>query len=409
MKKKNNILGYITGIILGFVFSIPWLLCYSVFNLSVAYFSFLIVIGIILGYKLINKKIYNNKNTKIYLVLSSVLIIMLNIWLFMPLIIINKYDKNIPFISIYSYDSLMKGLIIDSIIAAIMVVIPSLLLPIDFKRNANKKSESKEFLEKVEKVFEKHNAFSKENAYDKRVIKEELNKIDISPLKRLFYIDIIKGFKIKSSKGKRYYKKTKKDFKIGALLVICILIIFTGLCNIILSLISINGTLNIDKNNYKINTLEKSGLRKFNINDKLVLQMPDCMKYYKDEYNENQKRYYYQYISRNVDKSDIEVVELYYYESFDNNNINEKFYENIKKSLEKYGIKNEEVKTINDKNINYYKLENLDETRYVNAYYIPFDNKIVEAYIYINKNKYDEKDDNTSDEIIKSLKLYNEE
>ena len=395
-KKNDNIIGYILGFVFGLLFSMPWLLCYLLFNLSILYLSFLIVIGIIIGYKLGNKKIYNNKITRIYLILSSVSIIILNIWLFMPIIM--KYD----------YDNIKLILLINTIISSFMVIIPALLLPIDFKKNINKKSESEEFLDKLEKVFEKYDAFSPDKAVDKKIIKEEIKGIEISNIKRLFYTDIIKGFKIKNTKGKWYYKKTKNNFKIGALLALCTLIIFTVLCNIILQIAGVNKILGIDEDNYRINTLEKSGLRKFNIDDKLVLEMPDCMKYYTSNYDEGQNRYYYQYLSRNVNKSNIEVVELYYYGSFDVSKINDKFYENIKKNIEKYNIINEEVKTINNKNINYYKLDNLDKKRYVNTYYIPYDNSFFEVYIYISKNKYQPKDDEITDKIIESLKIYNE-
>ena len=66
----KKIAKYFTGILGGLIFSIPWLLVYVFLNLSVGYLDCLIVFGIVLGYKLVNKDIYNDTKTRIYLIIS---------------------------------------------------------------------------------------------------------------------------------------------------------------------------------------------------------------------------------------------------------------------------------------------------------------------------------------------------
>lgn len=69
--KKNNLLAYIVGFLFGILFSVPWVLCYSFLNLSIGYLAILIVVGIILGFKIIAKEIYGTPLVKAYLILSS--------------------------------------------------------------------------------------------------------------------------------------------------------------------------------------------------------------------------------------------------------------------------------------------------------------------------------------------------
>ena len=92
---KNKFLSCLIGILFGFLFSVPWVLAYVFFEVSIAYLSILTVFGIILGYKIIEKAIYNCKQTKMYLIISSLLIIAFDVLLIAPMLIQIRYYKTV--------------------------------------------------------------------------------------------------------------------------------------------------------------------------------------------------------------------------------------------------------------------------------------------------------------------------
>ena len=138
---KNKFLSYANGILFGLLFSIPWLLVYILADILVGYLAILIVIGIILGYKMIQKDIYNTKQTRIYLILSSLFIVYLNIFLIMPFFIqfVNQDTVTIDFLAkLYNTKEFIMAIIVESVLATVIVTIPAVTLPIDFKRGKNK-------------------------------------------------------------------------------------------------------------------------------------------------------------------------------------------------------------------------------------------------------------------------------
>ncbi len=200
------------------MFSVPWVLCYSFLNLSIGYLAILIVIGIILGFKIIAKEIYGTPLVKAYLILSSLLIIVLDVVIVMPLLIMLKNQGAITMESlfvVYGSKSMFYAFLIDLSLAVTMVLIPAILLPIDFKKEEGKLNRGEEFYNQVLAIFEKHGALSAETAVDKKIIKDEINTINIGKIKRFFYTDLLKGPRIKTIKGEWYFNKKDQNFKYG--------------------------------------------------------------------------------------------------------------------------------------------------------------------------------------------------
>ena len=410
--KKNKLLSYIVGILFGILFSIPWVLVYTFLKLSIGYLTILIVLGLIIGYKIIEKNIYNTKKTKLYLVLSSLFIILINVLLIMPMLIqiLAQGTVTANFLrELYSTKSMIIAFLIDLTLAIIMVLIPALVLPIDFKLDENHKSEGEEFLDKVEKVFEKYNAFSKETAVNKKIIKEELNKIELNGFKKFWYTDFLKGLRIKSTKGKWYFKKKNNNFKFGLLLSILLLIVFANVWNLVFLTVGKDVKDNVI-NDVKEELKEKTKNIEYNISNKIKIKMPECMTYYEDEFDDSNgfDIYYYQYVSSNTSKSDLEAIQIYFY---DNYNINDYYgdYDTFKNEINNTMNEYEIIETGNIKFNNYtgfYNVYNkMDQTRTTIGYYIPINNGLIQIYAYLNKDNYNLESKTLSDNIAKSLMI----
>ena len=135
-------LKYIIGILGGMMFSLPWLLVSTYFNISFGYLSFLIVIGIILGYKIVNKDIYNDIKTRSYLALSSILIALLNLLLIIPLIVMLKngiYNVKEFFKLLYSSKQYINSLLLNITVTFCMTLIPALLISLILRLKTHKK------------------------------------------------------------------------------------------------------------------------------------------------------------------------------------------------------------------------------------------------------------------------------
>ena len=407
--KKSKFLSYIVGILFGILFSIPWVLVYTFLRLSIGYLTILIVLGLIIGYKIIEKNIYNNKETKTYLVVSSLLIILLNVLLVMPILIqfLNQGTVTINFLSeLYSTKSMIIAFAFDIFLAIVMVLIPALLLPIDFKLDENHKSESEEFLETIENIFKKHNALSKETAVDKKIIKEEFNKIELNSFKKFWYIDFLKGLRIKSTKGKWYFKKKDGSFKFGLILSILILIVFANIWNLVFYTVGADLKENVISN-VKEELKEKTKNIEYNISDKIKITMPDCMTYYEDEYDDSNgfDIYYYQYVSNNTSKSDLEAIQIYYYDNYNINDYYNDFENEIYEAMSQYEITEKGTIDYNEYSNLYFIFNKMDTTRITIGYYIPVNNGLIQIYSYLNKDTFNNDSKLLIDNIVKSLKI----
>ena len=294
MKKISK---YFTGILGGLIFSIPWLLVYVFFNLSVGYLDCLIVFGIILGYKLVNKDIYNDTKARIYLIISSCLIALLNVLVLMPIIVMIKKGAGVTLESfkvLYTNKEFLSAVVLDVILALLMVLAPSIFFPVDFKNIKSDKPDIQTFIDELEKIFNKHGATTKETAISKKIIKDDISNLEISKFKKSFYMDTIKSGYIKATKGKWYFepkKNTKKNQKYGLAFAIYTLVAITVVWNAVI----MSNSDNIDKSdNSKSKTIE------YKIESDAVLMLPDCMKL--DEKNKKTENnidvYYYQSVDK---------------------------------------------------------------------------------------------------------------
>lgn len=229
-------LKYIIGILGGMMFSLPWLLVSTYFNISFGYLSFLIVIGIILGYKIVNKDIYNDIKTRSYLALSSILIALLNLLLIIPLIVMLKngiYNVKEFFKLLYSSKQYINSLLLNITVTFCMTLIPALLISLDFKIKNSQKTELEIFIEEIEDIFNRYNAKSKESAISKKVIKKDINNISFSRIKKIFYLDFIRNIYVNSVYDKWYFSSNGKlNSKFGFTILICILISFIFIWNL---------------------------------------------------------------------------------------------------------------------------------------------------------------------------------
>ena len=394
------------------MFSVPWVLCYSFLNLSIGYLAILIVIGIILGFKIIAKEIYGTPLVKAYLILSSLLIIVLDVVIVMPLLIMLKNQGAITMESlfvVYGSKSMFYAFLIDLSLAVTMAHIPAILLPIDFKKEEGKLNRGEEFYNQVLAIFEKHGALSAETAVDKKIIKDEINTINIGKIKRFFYTDLLKGPRIKTIKGEWYFNKKDQNFKYGIFISIISLMAFAGIWNFT------NATIGEDikndlLNNIKEEVKENTKNKEYKINDKLMITMPECMTYYdeKVEKNDSINSYYYQYVSNNTSRSDLESIQIYYYENYriyDYYNNLAAFKNEITNLVSSYDIKEQDKIEINGETVLYYVFDKLDPTRPSIGYYIIKDNSLLEIYMLFNRDNFGDKYKSLGENIIKSIKL----
>ena len=157
-----------------------------------------------------------------------------------------------------------------------------------------------------------------------------------------------------------------------------------------------------------INENNNSEIIEYKIENDAVLMLPDCMKLYeKDQKTENNiDIYYYNYMSEDISKSNIQIVEIYYYPSFNYLSDYDEFKTSMKNSLSTSEILLEKDKIFNGNNTLYFKLNKYDAQRIVNSYFVMLpNNKLIEAYVYVTKDGYSDEDENISDDIIKSIKF----
>ncbi len=397
----KGVVKYLSGILGGLIFSIPWLLVYVFFNFSVGYLNCLIVFGIILGYKVVNKEIYNDRKTKKYLIISSCLITLLNVLILMPIIVMIKQGVGVnleSFKILYTNDEFISVISDDLTLALLMTLPPAIFFPLDFKNEKTGKADIQMFIEEVEEIFNKYGAISKDTAVSKKVIKNDISNIKTSKFKKIFYLDTIKNIYIKNKKDKWYFDPKKRNLKYGLLISIYFLVLITISWNVFV----VPNTKDINKtggNNGEIIEYKE---------DEMTLMLPDCMELDEKEKDteEDVDTYYYSYLSMDISKSDIQIVEIYYYPSFEYEKDYNLFSSSIKSLLDSSEIALEKNKTFNGNNTLYLKLNKYDKERIVNSYFVMLpDNKLIEVYVYVTKDSYSSLDEGSSDDIVKSIKF----
>ena len=163
-------------------------------------------------------------------------------------------------------------------------------------------------------------------------------------------------------------------------------------------------------NNIKEEVKENTKNKEYKINDKLMITMPECMTYYdeKVEKNDSINSYYYKYVSNNTSRSDLESIQIYYYENYniyDYYNNLAAFKNEITNLVSSYDIKKQDKIEINGETVLYYVFDKLDPTRPSIGYYIIKDNSLLEIYMLFNRDNFGDKDKSLGENIIKSIKL----
>ena len=192
---KKKILGGVLGIILGFVFSIPWILCYIHLEMIVSYLALIIGFGILLGYKMVNKKVYRTNKFVIYLFVTAILIIVVDTLIVIPVISLLRENLNISIellMYLYSNKEVFSGVIGDLVISVLFTIIG--VFPIINKLGTEGMGEQKkvtyeEFVQKVKEIYEKHDALQKENAVENEIINKEIEELNLN--NTLYFLNLV--------------------------------------------------------------------------------------------------------------------------------------------------------------------------------------------------------------------------
>ena len=234
---------------------------------------------------------------------------------------------------------------------------------------------------------------------------------NIGKIRRFIYLDMLSGTRIKSIKGKYYFVKSEKRFKIGIFISIFVLIGFAAGWNIVNAVIGEDIKNNIIEN-IKTEYKEKTQNKEFTIDNKIKITMPECMTFLEDKHDDNGlfETYYYQYVTNNTEKTDLQTIQFFYYDNYnikDYFNDYETFTKEISNAMFKYGILNSGMIDIEGQKVFYLVLDDMDQGRTSVGYYLNFDNVMIEVYTHFKKDNYQVNTKKMSDDIISSIKIVN--
>ncbi len=266
--QKNNYLLGIVGAVLGaFIGTIPWILIYVFANMMIAIVSVLIAICSYFGYKFTKAKI--DKKLPIIVGAASLFAITVSTFVIIPLCIFAQEGISVTlanFKIIYTYSGFIRDFIItivftivgtSGVIATINRQIKDGVDPDEIKiTNPNNQFQvvSPEELENVESIFERSNAFDKDNTISKEEFLQELMTSETElRSKQIFALLRNQGI-IRKSGGKYYFCEkmaidpTRQSKKIA---LIAIIVTFTVIA-VMIVLVASTGSGSKSKN--KTNT-----------------------------------------------------------------------------------------------------------------------------------------------------------
>lgn len=390
--EKKKILGGILGILMGFIFSIPWILCYIYLERIVAYLALLIGFGILLGYKLVNKKAYKTNKFIAYLFATSILIIIVNTLIVIPVISLLKENVNVSMellMYLYSNKEVFGGVVSDLVISVLFTIIG--VFPIINKLGIEGKEEQKEvsyeeFAEKVKEIYEKHDALQKENAVENKIINKEIEELNFK--NTLYYLERMKTNFLIGSNGlkKSYYneknenKKTANVKKVIFFICTITLGVALGIGLVALDTETENDNV-VQEYNYEIN------YKKHDLSNDISIDLPDYMFLQESEEQEDGGMYYC-FLPKNINKSVFQYIEINEYETviFEDEYIEEfidyskEFYEELNFTVLESG-----VEEINNKQIVFFEFKD-SEGSLVYCYSCREGNGTQEIYFTLNEN-----------------------
>ena len=313
--EKKKILGGILGILMGFVFSIPWILCYIYLESIVAYLALLIGFGILLGYKLVNKKAYKTNKFIAYLFATSILIIIVNTLIVIPVISLLKENVNVSMellMYLYSNKEVFSGVVSDLVISILFTIIG--VFPIINKLGIEGKEEQKEvsyeeFVQKVKEIYEKHDALQKENAIENKIINKEIEELNFK--NTLYYLEKMKTNFLIGSNGlkKSYYNEkneNKKTANIKKTIFFIVLIVIGVALGIGLVALETENDV-AQEYNYEIS------YKKHDLLNNISIDLPDYM-FLQESEEENEGEMYYCFLPKNINKSIFQYIEINQYD-----------------------------------------------------------------------------------------------
>lgn len=204
---------YILGIIFGIVATFPWVLVYFYMDISISLLTLLIVISTYFGYKIFSKE--NNKKIPAFITIVPLLITLIVCLFIFPIIIIYKEGLVINFSNLlYLYNNVYfkNAIFIDLLIAIIFVLIGvfGIIINAKYESSVEEVNENNDNKIIIKEIFNKYNAFNKQNAIDKKIIDDSLTSNSLKQMYNTLRMQMI----IKKTK-KKYYYSLKADQNIG--------------------------------------------------------------------------------------------------------------------------------------------------------------------------------------------------
>ena len=380
----------------------------------VSYLALIIGFGILWGYKLINKKAYKSNKLIAYLFITSILVIIIDTLIVIPVALLLKEDLNVSIDLIkyvYSNDEFFAGIIGDLIISILFTIIG--VLPVINKLQIEGKGEAipisyEEFKNKVKEIFAKHDALEKEQAIDKEIIEKELEELNYK--NSFYYFDKMKSsFLIGSNGTKKWYYNEKNESKLKVTIKWIIMLAIVVLVSGSVTWLVLDKTENNEDSkskeeiNYNISAYNTQELA-----EGVTIDLPDYMFLYNSEHDEEANTEDYSYLPRNIKDSIFDSIEIYYYYDYP---IKDDEVELFKSFLESnfatnnYNIVESEITKINSKNVIYFKLSGIIENCTTNSYFVLGEDQVVELYFTCSENIDQEKFNSITNEIIKTIKL----
>ena len=380
----------------------------------VSYLALIIGFGILWGYKLVNKKAYKSNKLIAYLFITSILVIIVDTLIVIPVALLLKEDLNISIDLIkyvYSNDEFFAGIIGDLIISILFTIIG--VLPVINKLQIEGKGEAtpisyEEFKNKVKEIFIKHDALEKEQAIDKEIIEKELEELNYK--NSFYYFDKMKSsFLIGSNGTKKWYYNEKNESKLKVAIKWIIMLVIVVLVSGSVTWLVLDKTENNEYSkskeeiNYNISAYTTQELA-----EGVTIDLPDYMFLYNSEHDDEADTEDYSYLPRNIKDSIFDSIEIYYYYDYPIQDDEVELFKSFVESnfaTNNYNVIESEITEINSKNVIYFKLSGIIEDCTTNSYFVLGEDQVVELYFTCSENIDQEKFNSITNEIIKTIKL----